>query len=67
MSDDTGKDEDAEEGEGYNEEIKVAIVSPAHTVPHPRTVVVKPLHTVVTDGAMRGSGRPEDLACEAVF
>lgn len=43
MSDDAGKDEDAEEGEGYNEEIKVAIVSPAHTVPHPRTVVVKPL------------------------
>ena len=43
VSDDTGEDEDTQEGKRYDEEVKVAVVSSSHTVPNPWTVVVKPL------------------------
>ena len=59
------EDEDAVKGERDEEQVEVAVVPPAHAVPHPRTVVVEPLHAVVADGAVRGSRRPEYLAGEA--
>ena len=40
---------------------------PTYTVADPWAVVVEPLYTVVTDGAVRGPRRPEDLTREAVF
>ena len=43
MSDNTGEYEDAVDGERHEEEVEVAVVTLAHTVAHPRTVVVKPL------------------------
>lgn len=36
-----GEDVDGEQGEGRGEQVEVSIVPLAHTVPHPRTVVVE--------------------------
>ena len=38
-----GKDVDGEQGQGQGEQVEVAVVSFAHTVAHPRTVMVKPV------------------------
>ncbi len=43
MRDDTGEDVDTEERQGHDEHVEVAVVSFPNTVPHPRTVVVKPV------------------------
>ena len=67
MGDGGAEDEDAERGEGDEEEVEVAVVALAHAVPDPGTVVVEPLDAVVADGAVRGAGRAEDLAGEAVL
>ena len=67
MGDGGAEDEDAERGEGDEEEVEVAVVALAHAVPDPGTVVVEPLDAVVADGAVRGAGRSEDLAGEAVL
>ena len=64
MGDGAHEDEDAVEGERDEEEIEVSVVPLAHTVPHPGTVVVEALHTVVTYRAVTGSGRAEYLAGE---
>lgn len=37
------EDEDTEEGKGDDEEIKVSVISPAHAISHPWTVMVKSL------------------------
>ena len=65
MGDGAHEDEDAVEGERDEEEIEVSVVPLPHTVPYPGAVVVEPLNTIVTDGAVTGAGRPEDLAGEA--
>ena len=65
MGDGAHEDEDAVEGERDEEEIEVPVVPLPHTVPYPGAVVVKPLHTVVTDGAVAGTRGPEYLAGEA--
>lgn len=44
------------------EQEEVAVIPPANTVIHPGAVVVKILHTVVTDGAVRAAGRPVEAA-----
>ena len=67
MGDGGAEDEDAERGEGDEEEVEVAVVALPHAVAHPGTVVVEPLHAVVADGAVRGPRRTEDLAGEAVL
>lgn len=38
---DAGEDVDAEERQGNNEQVEVAVVSLAHAVPYPWAVVVK--------------------------
>lgn len=43
MCDDAAKYEGGEEGQGDDEAVEVAVVAFAHTVPHPRTVVVESL------------------------
>lgn len=43
VRDDEGEDEDGEEGEREDEHVEETVVPPSHAVPHPRTVVVKPL------------------------
>ena len=65
MGDGADEDKDAVEGQGDEEQVEVSVVPPAHTVAHPGTVVVKPLHAVVTDGAVARTWRPEYLAREA--
>ena len=64
VGDGADEDEDAVEGERDEEEIEVPVVPLTHTVSHPGTVVVKPLHTIVTDRAVTGPGRSEYLAGE---
>ena len=65
MGDGADEDEDAVEGERYEEEIEVPVVPLPHTVPYPGAVMVEPLHTIVTDGAVAGARRPEYLAGKA--
>ena len=65
VGDGADEDKDAVEGERYEEEIEVSVVSLPHTVAYPGAVVVEPLHAVVTDGAVAGARWPEYLAGEA--
>ena len=58
------EDEDAVEGERNEEEVEISVVPLTNTVSHPGTVVVKPLHTIVTDRAVTGPGWSEYLAGE---
>ena len=53
------EDEHAVEGERDEEEIEISIVPLSDTVTHPRAVVVKPLHTLVTDAAVARSIRSD--------
>lgn len=62
-----GEDVDGEQGQGQGEQVEVSVVPLAHTVAHPRTVVIETVNTVVTDAAVRCSRRPEDLAGVAIF
>ena len=43
VGEDTGEDVDAQDGQGQDEQVEVAVVPLAHTVTQPRAVVVKPL------------------------
>lgn len=43
MHDVKGEDVNGEQREGQGEQVEVAVVPLAHTVPHPRTVVIKPV------------------------
>ena len=65
VGDGADEDEDAVEGERYEEEIEVSVVPLPHTVAYPGAVVVEPLHAIVTDGAVAGARWPEYLAGEA--
>ena len=65
MRDDTSEDEDTEEGEGNDEHVEVAIVPLADAVADPGTVVIKSLDAIVTQAAVGGARRSEDLAREA--
>ena len=42
MSDGTSKDEDTMEGQRHQEQVEISIVSLAHTVADPRTMMIKP-------------------------
>lgn len=43
MDDVKGEDINGEYGEGHGKQVEVSVVPLAHTVAHPRTVVVKPI------------------------
>ena len=49
---------DSEYGEREEEEVEESVVPLSHTVTHPGTVVVKVLHTTVTNRTVRGTWRP---------
>jgi glutathionylspermidine synthase len=54
MSDDACEDEDTEERQRDEEQVEVLVVALAHTVPHPRAMVVKPLwNTTIINKAFR--------------
>ena len=48
VADRRAKQKQTEKGEEEEKEVKVAIVTSAHAVTHPRTVMVKPGDTIVT-------------------
>lgn len=54
-------------GQRHDEGVEESVVAFAHTVPHPRAVMVEALHTVVTHSAVCGARRPEHLTRGAVF
>jgi hypothetical protein len=43
VCDNTTEDEGGVEGERYYEAVEEAVVALAHTVPHPRAMVIEPL------------------------
>jgi len=53
--------------QGDQEQVKISIISLADAISDPGAVVVEPLYTVITNAAVRGSRRPENLASEAVL
>lgn len=67
MDDIKGEDIDGQQGQRQSEKVEVSVVSLAHTVPHPRTVMIEAVDAVVTDAAVRRSWRSEDLTGVAVL
>lgn len=67
MDDVESEDVDGEQRQRQGEQVEVSIVSLAHTVAHPWTVVIEAVDAVVTDAAVRCSRRSEDLAGVAVL
>lgn len=63
----TSEDEGREERQRDDEGVEEAIVSFSHTVADPGAVMIEALHTVVTQAAVGGARRTEDLAGEAVL
>lgn len=63
----TDEDEDAVESKGHQEQVEISVVALTHTVTNPGAVVVKPLDTVVADGAVGGPRGAKYLAGEAVL
>ena len=67
MGDGTRKYENAVDGQRYQKEVKISVVPLSNTIAHPRTMMIKPLHTIVAYRAMRGARWPKYTASEAVL
>lgn len=67
MCDDAAEDEGRVEGQRHDEGVEEPVVAFAHTVPHPRAVMVETLHTVVTLAAVRGAWSPKHLTGGAIL
>ncbi len=59
--------EGEEDGQRVDEDVVVTVVVLADAGAHPRTVVVKPFHTVPACVAMRGSWRSVNIAYYCVL
>lgn len=57
MDDVKGEDINGEHGEGHGEQVEVSVVPLAHTVAHPRTVMVKPIWGKRTNSSCVKSNR----------
>lgn len=67
MCDDAAKYERCQKGQRDDEAVEKAVVTFSHAVTHPRTVVIKSLHAVVTQAAVGGPRRAEHFTREAIF
>ena len=59
MGNGTRENENTMDGQGYEKEVKISIVSLPNTIAHPRTMMVKSLNTIVAYGAMGCARRPK--------
>lgn len=67
VCDDAAKYEGCQKRQRDDEAVEKAVIPFSHTVSHPWAVVIKPLHTVVTQAAVGGSRRAKHFTSEAVF
>lgn len=67
VCDDTTKYKRCQERQRDDEAVEKAVIAFAYTVPHPWTVVIKSLHTVVTKTAVGGPRWAKRFTSKAVF